>query len=93
MDHAATLVPDDAYSGRLVAVDDPPPLEVQVEATASTNPPLLLTIAEAADRLRVGRCTMQELLLSGEVRSFKIGRLRRIPPEALSEYIENRMAG
>lgn len=52
---------------------------------------LLLTIEEAAERLQVGRCTMQALLLSGEVQSFKIGRLRRVPPAALDAYIRRRM--
>jgi excisionase family DNA binding protein len=60
---------------------------------ASSAPPaLLLTIEEAAERLQVGRCTMQALLLSGEVQSFKIGRLRRVPPGALEDYIARQMA-
>ncbi len=53
---------------------------------------LLLTIDEAADCLHVGRCTMQALITSGEVRSLKIGRLRRVPPSALKDYIERQMA-
>lgn len=57
------------------------------------RPVLLLTIEEAAERLQVGRCTMQNLLISGEVRSIKIGRLRRIPPDALEDYIERHLAG
>jgi excisionase family DNA binding protein len=62
------------------------------DGATSTAPPLLLTIEEAAERLTVGRCTMQKLVLSGEVRSFKIGtKLRRIPPEALDEYIARKM--
>jgi len=35
---------------------------------------------------------MQALLLSGEVQSFKIGRLRRVPPSALEDYIARQMA-
>ena len=50
--------------------------------------PLLLTIREAAERLGVGRCMVQQLVLDGSIRSFKVGtKLRRIPPEALDEYI------
>lgn len=53
-----------------------------------TAPPGLLTISEAAERLGVGRCMVQQLVLDGSIRSFKIGRkLRRIPPEAIDEYI------
>lgn len=62
------------------------------EGALSTPPALLLTIEEAAERLQVGRCTMQALLLSGEVQSFKIGRLRRVPPGALEDYIARQMA-
>lgn len=58
-----------------------------------TVPPGLLTISEAAERLRVGRCTMQRLVLDGSVRSFKIGnKLRRIPPEAIDEYVARSLA-
>jgi excisionase family DNA binding protein len=62
------------------------------EDGSSSSRALLLTIEEAAERLQVGRCTMQALLLSGEVQSFKIGRLRRVPPSALEDYIARQMA-
>jgi excisionase family DNA binding protein len=49
-----------------------------------------LTVEEAARRLGVGRTTMYALLASGEVPSVTIGRLRRVPAEALAEYIATR---
>ena len=49
---------------------------------------LLLRIEEAAKRLGIGRSLMYRLVLSGEVQSVPLGRLRRIPVEALREYIE-----
>jgi excisionase family DNA binding protein len=88
-----TLVPDDAYSGPPAAGACPQAPDEKIDPAPTSSPSLLLTIEEAADRLRVGRCTMQALLLAGEVRSFKIGRLRRIPPEALTEYIEHQLTG
>ena len=48
----------------------------------------LLTVEEAAHRLSIGRTTMYALLRAGAVRSVKVGRLRRIPAEALTEYID-----
>jgi excisionase family DNA binding protein len=48
---------------------------------------LVLTVSEAANRLGVGRSLMYELIASGQVESIRIGRLRRIPLEALSEYV------
>ncbi|MQS13379.1 helix-turn-helix domain-containing protein [Streptomyces kaniharaensis] len=50
-----------------------------------------LTVEEAARRLGVGRTTMYGLVSSGEVPSVMIGRLRRIPAKALSDYIAARV--
>lgn len=46
-----------------------------------------LTITEAARRLRIGRTLMYALVMSGEIRSVTIGRLRRVPAHCLDEYI------
>jgi excisionase family DNA binding protein len=48
---------------------------------------LLLTPAEAAAALRVGRSTLFELLRTGDVESVKIGHLRRVPVQALERYV------
>ena len=57
-----------------------------MEDTMSVNKPLL-TAEEAAKRLSVGRTQMFQLIASGEIESLKIGRLRRIPPEAITDYV------
>jgi excisionase family DNA binding protein len=49
--------------------------------------PLLLTTVEAARRLGCGRTTVYELMTSGELESVKVGRLRRVPADALTEYV------
>lgn len=49
--------------------------------------PLLLRVEEAADRLGIGRSLMYHLALTGAVESVTVGRLRRIPGEALEEYV------
>lgn len=49
---------------------------------------LALTIEEAAERLGIGRTMMYSLVKSGEVESVTIGRLRRIPAECLTEYVQ-----
>lgn len=55
----------------------------------------LLTPAEAADRLRLGRTKTYELLQSGQIRSIKIGdgksAARRIPISALREFIDRNL--
>lgn len=47
---------------------------------------VLLTAEEVADALRIGRCTVYDLLRTGQIQSFKIGKLRRIPVDAIHEY-------
>ncbi len=49
-----------------------------------------LTVEEAARRLGVGRTTMYALIRTGEVVAIPIGRLRRVPAEALVEYVRRR---
>jgi excisionase family DNA binding protein len=48
---------------------------------------LLLTVEEAAQRLRLGRTLVYRLISSGELESVKVGRLRRVPAECLPEYV------
>jgi len=50
--------------------------------------PLVLTVEEAADRLGVGRTVMYALVSSGAVESVRIGRLRRIPADALVAFLD-----
>ena len=53
----------------------------------SSQPALLLRVEEAADLLGIGRSLMYRLVLSGEVESVHVGRLRRIPAECLDEHV------
>lgn len=48
---------------------------------------ILLKVEEAAKVLGIGRTLMYSLVMSGEVESVPIGRLRRIPSECLAEYV------
>lgn len=48
---------------------------------------LVLTIEEAAERLGIGRTLMYALVSAGEVESVRIGRLRRVPTDALDDYV------
>jgi excisionase family DNA binding protein len=58
-----------------------------METTTDTGR-LLLRPEEAARALGVGRTTVYELIRAGELRSVKIGKLRRIPSEAVRQYVE-----
>lgn len=46
-----------------------------------------LTPAEARARMKVSKSFMNNLLVSGRLRSSKVGRLRRIAPEDLDTYM------
>ncbi|MBL8928130.1 MAG: helix-turn-helix domain-containing protein [Pseudonocardia sp.] len=48
---------------------------------------LVLTVEEAAQRLGIGRTLMYALITSGEVESVRIGRLRRVPADALERFV------
>lgn len=56
------------------------------------NESLLLTVDEAANRLRLGRSVTYRLVMSGELASVKIGGSRRVPVKALEEFINRQMA-
>jgi len=48
---------------------------------------VLLTVEDAAQALALGRTKIYELLDAGKLRSIKIGRARRIPVDALHEFV------
>lgn len=48
---------------------------------------LLLTPEEAATRLALSRTMIYELIRTGELRSCKVGRARRIPAGALDDFV------
>lgn len=55
---------------------------------APERPPrLLLTVEEAADCIGICRASMFKLIRRGEVKSVKVGRLRRVTPAALEDYV------
>ena len=49
---------------------------------------MLLTIDEAAARLRVSRWSVYNLIRSGQLRTIRIGRRRLVPLDALTECLE-----
>lgn len=72
----ASLLADQEESSR-------PAAEQKVRAMPNR---VLLTVEEAAEQLGIGRTTAYALVRSGELESVQIGRLRRIPQEALEHY-------
>ena len=57
-------------------------------AATITPSRLLLKVEEVAEILNVGRSTAYHLVLTGEIESITVGRLRRVPAQAVSEYVD-----
>jgi excisionase family DNA binding protein len=55
--------------------------------TTDTSTHLVMTVEEAAQRLGIGRTFMYALVKSGAIESVCIGRLRRIPEDALIAFV------
>ena len=52
---------------------------------------LLLTVPEAAHLLSIGRSRCYDLVLSGQLRSLKLGRRRLIPREGLETFVADQL--
>ena len=52
----------------------------------TTAPRMMLTPEQAAEALGIGRTTIFALIKSGEIESIRIGRLRRVPADAIKAY-------
>lgn len=50
-------------------------------------PRLMYRPEEAAEALAIGRTRVYAALAAGELRSVRVGRSRRIPADALREYL------
>jgi excisionase family DNA binding protein len=47
----------------------------------------LLTVPEVMAVLRLGRCTVYDLIRSGRLESVKVGRSRRVPAAAVDAFV------
>jgi excisionase family DNA binding protein len=47
----------------------------------------LLDMKQVAERLNIGRSTAFDLVISGQLRSVKIGRRRLVPESAIADFI------
>lgn len=54
----------------------------------TVSPRILLSVNEAAAALGIGRTLMYELLGSGRIESVFVGRLHRVPADALGAFVD-----
>lgn len=69
--------------------DDPPAAHSARSRRRSTEPEILLTPAEAADILKIGRSKLYELMARGVINSVKLGRCRRFRRSDLDLFIRS----
>ncbi|ARQ69746.1 helix-turn-helix domain-containing protein [Streptomyces marincola] len=62
-----------------------------MRTTTPPPPPAALTVPEVMAALKLSRSKVYDLLRTNQLRSFHAGRARRIPAEALRQYIDKQM--
>lgn len=72
---------------------DEPSLTVRAQNASPRDdgPQLLLTVGQVMRRLGIGRSHLYKILGRGELKSVKVGGCRRIPAQAVHDYIEGRL--
>ncbi|MEV7238967.1 helix-turn-helix domain-containing protein [Streptomyces sp. NPDC051020] len=66
----------------------PPPTVLRTEPAPVLD---LLTVPQVMARLQLGRSAVYDLLRSGQLASITLGRARRIPTHALTDFIRTRL--
>ncbi|WP_018549261.1 helix-turn-helix domain-containing protein [Streptomyces sp. LaPpAH-108] len=66
----------------------PPPTVLRTEATPVLD---LLTVPQVMVRLQLDRSAVYDLLRTGQLASITLGRARRIPTRALTDFIRTRL--
>jgi excisionase family DNA binding protein len=87
-----TLAPRDVFAlsgsrSRLCPLDRLGALDEGPEAEELEMETVLLKVHDVMNRLSVGQTKVYELMSSGELRSVKVGRARRVPSDELERFM------
>ena len=52
----------------------------------------IMKFEEVMEYLNIGKSTLYKLLRSGEITSFKIGKVWKIPRQSVEEYVKNSLS-
>ena len=66
--------------------------EMETRPAAPSLLPRWFTVKQVAQMLGYGETKVRFLIISGDLRSLKDGRSRRVLPEWVDEYVERRVA-
>ena len=64
-----------------------------INITLQADDRRVFTVAEAAHALGISRSKLYQFIAAGEIRTIHIGRLCKVPVEALDEFIATRPPG
>ena len=64
-----------------------------INITLQTDDRRVLTVSDAAHCLGISRSKLYQFIAAGEIRTIHIGRLCKVPVEALDEFIASRPTG
>lgn len=62
-----------------------------MSTTTRAELPQVLTVPEVMAALRLSRFKVYDLIRTKQLRSITIGRARRVPADALTQFIRNQM--
>lgn len=68
-------------------------VEQPINITLQPDERRVFSVVEAAAILGISRSKLYEFIAAGEIRSIRIGRLRKIPVAAIDEFIASREPG
>lgn len=71
---------------QLAAAVAEPDLPRPAPTAATPTERVLLSVEEAAERLSISRTRVYALIKAGALMSVRVGRLRRVPADALTEF-------
>ena len=63
------------------------PIDPDIRSMSQFGYPMLVTVEEAAVLSRVGRTTAYELVMSGKLKSVKVGRRRLVVGDGIRDYV------
>ena len=63
------------------------PIDPDIRSMSQFGYPVLVTVEEAAVLLRIGRTTAYELVMSGKLKSVKVGRRRLVVRDGIRDYV------
>lgn len=74
--------------GQPGAAADDPGAPAGAPPTHHDTGKLLISVEEAAERPDIGRTLLFDLIRTEQIRTIRVGRLRKVPVESLHEFVE-----